>query len=139
MKRVPFSDLTNCILTSIKVDAANDEVRFFTRGGREFLLFHEQAWDETVIIEEIIGSLDDLIGTPILRAETTYDSDVGPTIEMRIALKGTPDWDDKWDRRVFYQLRTIKGSLLLIWCGDVHSSSRSVTFVEGIPEDAETA
>ena len=86
----------------VKIDSSEDEVVFTTRGGRQFHLFHDQDCCERVSVEEIVGDLDDLINTPILRAEERSQND--------------PDADEhgSW---TFYEFATIKGSVTIRWYG----------------------
>lgn len=80
----------------------NEELVFYCSNGRKFKMYHSQDCCEVVNIEEIIGDLDDLIGSPILEADerTQQDTDASDSAT--------------W---TFYELRTNKGSVTVRWYG----------------------
>ena len=47
----------------------SDEMLFETADGERFMFAHEQDCCETVRINDIVGDLEDLVGTPLLVAE----------------------------------------------------------------------
>lgn len=55
----------------------DEEIVFKHKDGGQFILRHEQDCCESVWVEDIVGELSDLEGTPILMAEesTNYDDD----------------------------------------------------------------
>lgn len=86
----------------------NDELYFKTLEGECFKLHHSQSCCESVSIEEIIGDLADLTGSPILLAE-------------EVVSEGEPEGSDQeymgsctW---TFYKLSTIRGSVTIRWYG----------------------
>ncbi|MHC5291091.1 hypothetical protein CHCC14819_0455 [Bacillus licheniformis] len=112
------------VLTEISVSEAEDEIYFTTAEGEEFLMYHNQDCCETVEIEEIIGDIEDLLGSPILMAEeitedATWDSESW----------GSATW-------TFYKLATIKGYVTIRWYGSSNGYySESVDFVR-VPKDS---
>ena len=62
-----FEDLVGETLTGI-VDEG-DEIYIYTVAGGIYKLYHAQDCCESVTVEDIIGDLDDLIGTPLTMAE----------------------------------------------------------------------
>jgi hypothetical protein len=114
------------VLRPLKFPKTGDvEIRFHTACGRVFRMYHEQDCCESVVLEEIIGDLRDLLDTPIVVAsmdEGEYKSD--------------ETGDDQW---TFYTLRTHKGTVTLRWHGSSNGFySTSVDFDEVIPDDAGT-
>ena len=55
----------------------NDQIIFETIEGQTARLYHPQDCCESVYIEDVVGDLDDLIGSPILMAEQVT-SDTNP-------------------------------------------------------------
>lgn len=116
MSDIKFEDLKGKVLASIS-NIDDVELRFTTVDDDEYMLHHIQDCCETVNIESIVGDLDDLIGTPILVAEESSNSD---TLE--------PEGDDSFTW-TFYKLATIKGSVDIRWYGSSNGCySERVTF-----------
>lgn len=91
--------------TLIRVEKVeNDQLVFTTDTGEEYCQYHQQECSEDVTIEDIIGDLDDLIGSPILLAE-------------EVSNAGYPDDDDDHYTWTFYKLATNKGYVTIRWYG----------------------
>ena len=123
MQEVEFSDLKGKILASITADKYDEEMIFETVNGERYKLFHKQDCCETVVIEDIIGDLSDLIGSPILLAEEiVYAQDFNPAEVV------VPEYQDSFTW-TFYKLATIKGYVTVRWHGDSNGYySESVDF-----------
>jgi hypothetical protein len=53
-----------------KIENNSDyELHFYTTDGVEYMMYHEQDCCESVWLEDTIGDLNDLIGSPITMAE----------------------------------------------------------------------
>ena len=104
-----FEVLKGVTLSSI-VDA-NDELIFTLDNGEKYKLWHNQDCCEHVYIESICGNLDDLIGTPILMAEVSSNSD-----EMPADIEQPPYHDDSFTW-TFYRIGTAKGTVVIRWYG----------------------
>ena len=63
-----FSELVGKTLKSVNGKAGGDEITFFTEEGEVYRLYHSQVCCESVTVEDIVGDLQDLIGSPILMA-----------------------------------------------------------------------
>lgn len=112
-----FSDLVGKTLLDIR--NSGDEIFFETDDGTTYKMYHEQDCCEHVRVEEIIGDLQDLIETPILRAEVRSDGKVPDKNG-----DGTETW-------TFYEIATIKGSVTIRWYGSSNGYySESVNFEE---------
>ena len=97
-----------------KVEA--DEIYFRTSDGEEYRMYHYQDCCESVSIEDIIGDLDDLVGSPITMAEEITEQ--GEDTE----------WGDSstW---TFYKFATNKGYVTIRWFGTSNGYySESVDF-----------
>jgi len=118
---VEFSELLGKTLSSIKGSKGDDEMVFTTSEGRMFKLYHDQDCCENVQIEDVIGDLQDLIGSPILLAEEVVNPE------------GVPVLDNEYDSSTwtFYKLATVKGYVDIRWFGTSNGYySESVSFVE---------
>ena len=116
---VEFSELLGKTLSSVKGSKGDDEMVFTTSEGRMFKLYHDQDCCENVQIEDVIGDLQDLIGSPILIAEEVVNPDDTPAHED----------DDESCTWTFYKLATVKGYVDIRWFGTSNGYySESVSF-----------
>lgn len=115
-----FEDLKGQTLRSI-TDTGN-EVRMVLEDGRAFRLYHEQDCCESVRVEDVIGDLSDLVGSPLTMAEEIYNA---------------PDPDDRFEKDnwggthtwTFYKLATVNGYVTIRWLGSSNGYySESVLF-----------
>jgi hypothetical protein len=105
-KDVDFSSLEGQTLESVEGGVGSEELVFRTKEGNEYHMIHYQSCCESVSVEDICGDLDDLLGSPILLAESTSNGDsINPEIE----------WDSfTW---TFYKMATAKGYVTIRWFG----------------------
>lgn len=104
--------------TIINIDKAEDEITFETSAGVKYKMYHYQDCCEKVSIDDVVGDLNDLIGSPILKAEETSNSDNPKS--------GDHDESHTW---TFYHLATIKGYVTIRWYGSSNGYySESVSF-----------
>ena len=102
-----FEDLVGKVLVS--VENKGDEMIFTLDNGEAYKLYHDQDCCESVGIEDVIGDLNDLVGSPILMAEevTSDTNPEGITKEYQDSFTWT-----------FYKLATIKGYVTIRWYGE---------------------
>ena len=140
LNKVKFSDLLNKTIISIigknfdeisNGKEGDKELIFTTSDNKKYLMSHRQDCCEIVEVEDIIGDLKDLMGSPILLAEETSSEEnpVGFIIPEYVK-------DEKYDWRggfswTFYKLATIKGYVTIRWSGTSNGCySESVDFEE---------
>jgi hypothetical protein len=101
--------------TFIKIEQiGNEEIYFYTDDGCKYLMNHYQDCCECVYIEDIVGNLEDLVGTPIIMAEEISE------IDNEASESGT------W---TFYKFATTKGYVTIRWYGSSNGYySESVSF-----------
>ena len=120
---VDFNVLVGKTLTNIiSDDHCSKEVIFVCDDDSLYIQIHHQDCCEDVSIEDICGTLDDLIGVPILLAEESSNKD-NP--------KSKYDESFTW---TFYKLATVKGYVTIRWYGNSNGwYSESVDFskIEG--------
>lgn len=105
-RRVGFGALLGKTLTRIEGAGAQSEAVVLHCGdGSEFAMWHAQDCCEHVRLEEVVGDVDDLIGSPILRAEESTNADNPPGYAESFT----------W---TLYRVDTAKGSVTLRWLGE---------------------
>ena len=110
MKQVSFSELVG--KTLVYVLKYSDKIIFECEDGSIYQQSHEQDCCEQVTIEDVCGDLNNLIGTPILKAECET-SDKNPRgMNKQVS---DPDSGFQW---TFYNLWTVKGSVTIRWYGE---------------------
>lgn len=97
-------------LTMKSVTATGNEVTFVSTIGITFTLCHMQSCCESVDLIDVVGGLDDLVGSPILLAEESSSND-------RPADVAAPQYEPESQTWTFYKFATIKGYVDLRWCG----------------------
>lgn len=104
--RVNIEELIGKTLTEI--NNLGDELIFTVEGGDQYKMYHSQDCCESVGIEDINGDLNDLIGSPILKAE-------------EVSNENDPEGFDSSNYEsytwTFYHLATIKGYVTIRWFG----------------------
>ena len=85
---------------AIKVESTGDELNFTMENGDVYSFYHDQDCCEHVVIEDICGDLEDLVGSPLTAYKSSKIGDVGES--------------STW---TFYIFRTIKGTVTVRWLG----------------------
>lgn len=99
-----------------------DEVVFETVDGERYRMYHEQDCCESVTLEDVIGDLEDLVGSEILIAE---EVDGETPVDHKFEYE--PD-SYTW---TFYKFATRKGYVDLRWFGQSNGYySESVSFIK---------
>ena len=104
-----FEDLQGRVLCKV-VNLDGDELRFHLTDNHYVRMYHHQDCCESVSIEDIVGDLDDLVGTPLLLVEEV--SDYEPEEET-----DKDGWHSESETWTYYRFRTIKGSVDIRWYG----------------------
>jgi len=122
MINIEFRELVGKTLSTVMCEIGNDEILFETISGDRYKLYHEQDCCENVNVEDIIGDLEDLIGSPLLMAEEVSCKDENPEgIDI-------PTYQESFTW-TFYKLATIRGSVTIRWYGKSNGCySESVNF-----------
>lgn len=99
-----FESLVGKTITKIVI--ADYELHFHTDSSEVYKLHHIQDCCEHVFLQDIIGDLEDLLDTPIVKSQVNHNE----------ALPALKDSDDCYTW-TFYELATIKGSVTFRWYG----------------------
>ncbi len=109
-----IEDLVGKMLTEIVVADDKESITFKTADGLTYEMSHSQDCCEVVEVEEIVGDINSLIGSPILLAEVVTNSDdkspEGVTASDEYSLSESFTW-------TFYKLRTLTGDVVIRWLG----------------------
>lgn len=108
--------------TIIEIEKSEQEIIFKCKDGSIFKMHHIQDCCESVHVEDIIGDIDDLIGSQILTAREDT-SDKNPS-GIDKGFQESFTW-------TFYNIATIKGFVTIRWYGKSNGSySERVDFVK---------
>lgn len=103
-----FENLLGKTLSNVE-NHDNTEIVFTLDNGEKYRLYHSQDCCESVTVEDVAGSLEDLIGSPITMAEeaTSRQNPEG----VKPAYQDSFTW-------TFYKLATVKGYVTIRWYGE---------------------
>lgn len=117
-----FKDLIGKTLTSVE-NIDNEELVFTVSKSKKYKLYHDQDCCEDVRIEDVIGDLNDLVGSPIVMAEEATSEENPEDI--------TKDNEHDSFTWTFYKLATVKGYVTVRWYGESNGYySESVDFIK---------
>lgn len=85
------------------VGIPEDNVLFTLDDGSAYRMQHHQDCCESVVIEQVDGDISDIIGSPLLIAETSFKK------------QNTEDGTQGW---TFYRFATVKGYVTIRWSGN---------------------
>lgn len=113
-----FKDLLGKTLIKIDISDDKDRITLTDSDEEQYLLSHRQDCCENVMIEDICGDIDDLIGEPLTMAEESTNSED----KMGKDIYESFTW-------TFYKLATTKGYVTIRWLGESNGYySESVNF-----------
>lgn len=98
-----FSELVGKSIVSCDAKVGAIEIRFVCSDGTEYKMDHAYSCCESVLVEDIAGDIEDILGSPILMAEESSDEHSGY---------------DELAMWTFYKLATVKGYVTIRWNGE---------------------
>jgi hypothetical protein len=104
-----ISTLVGKTLASV-AKTSDDSIGFVTDAGEKFCLYHSQDCCESVSIDDIAGDLNDLVGSPITKAEEVVSENENPP-GLSKEFQDSFTW-------TFYHLATAKGYVTIRWYGE---------------------
>ena len=111
-------------IINIEGKVGEERIVFFMEDGKKYVMLHHDDCCEYVRVEDIIGDLGDLIGSPLLAAEEST-SRIGPDGKV---LDGSNCESATW---TFYKFATLKGYVTIRWLGESNGYySESVSMEE---------
>lgn len=120
---VEITDFIGKTFAEITGATKGSESILFSGPECSYRMLHWQNCCEHVFLEDVVGDVADLIGTPIVEA---YEASSDGTETM------PEDYDESFTW-TFYRLRTIKGTVTLRWFGSsngYYSESVDIEVVE---------
>ena len=126
---VEVSSLLGQVIREVRYNG-RDEIRFIMDNDDEYLMYHDQDCCESVTVDDIVGDLHDLEGSPLLISEEVSNGD------------DPPGWvADEWNESytwTYYRFATIRGSVSIRWYGSSNGYySERVSFVRVTPPVSE--
>lgn len=120
-----FADLVGKTIVRVDgLEVGSDVVHIETADRRRYRMHHSQDCCESVAVEDVSGDVSDIIGSPVLFAEESSNSDNPPE------LADSHLW-------TFYRILTGKGLVVIRWLGESNGYySESVDFEEVDPAPA---
>jgi len=110
-------------LTKIEGAEAGDHEVIFHLKDATFKMYHEQDCCENVSLDDVIGDIKDLIGSPLTMAEVVCGDDEELHKPQREGSGDSHTW-------TFYKFATVKGYVTLRWYGESNGYySEEVYFV----------
>ena len=118
--RIDVSELKGKVFTEVEPRHGKTSLVFKTEDGIEYEMTHFQDCCESVWLEEVIGDLNDLVGSEIIEAEEVHSRAEDPPERYK---------SDEEDREyygeymvesytwTFYKFGTMKGHVTLRWYG----------------------
>jgi len=121
-----FSELVGKVLTEIKVN--EEHITFITDEGEQYKMYHAQDCCENVYVEDIVGDINDLIGSPIILAEEVINPEPSSEEDILKTAESNSWGSCTW---TFYKLATIKGYVDIRWFGESNGYySEDVDFIK---------
>jgi len=100
--------------TFFKIFKLSNEIDFYCTDGHLYRMLHRVDCCESVTIDDICGDLEDLVGSPILKAECISNDGKDSTISPNLYNISKRDDSSTW---TFYKFATIKGYVDIRWYG----------------------
>jgi len=120
-RNVGFSDLVGKTLVKVEGSKGDASIALTTSDGDGYYMWHQQDCCESVRVDDICGEWDEILNTPILKAEENSSEDTAPETHEN-SSEGSHTW-------TFYRITTMKGQVVIRWYGTSNGYySESVSF-----------
>jgi len=118
---VGFSDLVGKTLVKVEGSKGDESIALTTSDGDGYYMWHQQDCCESVRVDDICGEWDEILNTPILKAEENSNSEWPEGVEKPEYMESCT-----W---TFYRITTMKGQVVIRWYGTSNGYySESVSF-----------
>jgi hypothetical protein len=109
-KEVPLNAIIGTIFIDVKHNDAQNRIEFITNSNELYILAHKQDCSESVVIEDICGDLEDLINSPILKADESSNVDKSKSLSFNEDICSAT-----W---TFYKFATLNGYVDIRFYGE---------------------
>lgn len=121
MPSIPFDTLVGKTLISVNVGSY--VIDFYTECGQHYRMEHKQDCCEDVSVEDIDGYLEDILHSPVLKAEEVQSTDGNPHAIVKTEKLIAPHkyrCEEEADSFTwtFYKIDTAKGGVCIRWFGE---------------------
>jgi len=106
-KVTSFEDMKGRILSKIVYE--DDEIHFHLTDTHYVRMYHQQDCCESVYVEDIVGDLDDLVGSPLLLVEEVSNYEPEEPAD--------DPYGERSETWTYYRLATAKGDVSIRWFG----------------------
>ena len=96
--------------TLVEAKNTGDAIEFEDTEGNRYSLHHDQFGREHVYVEDVVGNLEDLVGSPIFLAEEETNSDEPKKNEDDDYVPDSFTW-------TFYKFATVRGYVTIRFYG----------------------
>lgn len=103
-----FSYMIGKTLESIEGGSGDERITFYFTDGTACVSYHSQDCCESVSVDRIEGDTTNVIGSPIVEAEESHDSEPVPGVEYQSE-------SHTWTRQ---RIRTAGGEVTFHWLGE---------------------
>lgn len=124
-----FEEIIGKTVTEININDDKDRIEFICSNDDKFIMYHSQDCCEHVSIDDVVGDINDLIGSPIISAEEITNSGRDDISDWPKDIP-VPEYRPESYTWTFYKLATNKGYVTIRWYGSSNGYySESVYFV----------
>ena len=119
MSVATYTNMIGVTMSNVSGKTGDDTMSFVGTNGKTYTFLHHGDCCEYVRIEDIIGDVSDLVGSPIVEAE-----EISSENEPAPANADSYTW-------TFYRFSTVKGTVTVRWLGESNGYySESVDYEE---------
>lgn len=115
-----------------KIEKSYDKIMFYCLDGHIYTMHHDQDCCEVVTIDDIVGDLDDLIGTPILKYKESSSDGKDKSLPSNLYKQSKDDESSTW---TFYNFTTIKGYVTIRWYGSSNGYYSESVYIDKSSEN----
>ena len=122
-ERMKFENMVGKTFIAVE-QSGSDDIVFTVSDAEKYIMFYEPDCCASCYIEDVCGDLQDLVGSPIVRAEENSSEE--PELPALYEHEESFTW-------TFYRIGTIKGTVVIRWCGSSNGYYSETATFERMP------